>query len=359
MTRLPLARLLLLALLVAAPSFAADKWYDSYDKALAAAKKGNWADVIEKMTAAIAEKPEENRRAHSYGTIFLAYHPYYYRGIAYFELGRYDEAIRDLKRATGVGPEKLGDAATFLMRAETQLAAAQAPPTPTQTVAQQPTPTQPVVSPPTTPAVDPNLAPARKRARELITEASGKMAQARRARADALPDFSQAEGLLTDAQSKALQSDTAADWTAVASSAEKASIGFDLAIHKAQIADAQKPPTPAPAVPATDAATSEATASFRRDVRSAVEAYFSGEFTLSAQAFDTLSRRQPDNALIWAFLGASRYYEWYLNGQSDEQAMQAAVAAFREARRSNRRLKLNERYFPKRVQNFYETVRLE
>lgn len=359
MTPKPLARLLLLTLLVAAPSLAADKWYDSYDKGLSAAKKGNWSEVIEKMTAAIAEKPEENRRAHSYGTIFLAYHPYYYRGIAYFEQRRYDEAIRDLKRATGVGPEKLGDAATFLMRAETQLAAAQPPPTPTQTIVQQPTPTQTVIPQPTVPAVDPNLAPARNRARQMIAEASGKMAQARRGRADAQPEFSQAERLLTDAQSKALQSDTAADWTAVASSAEKASIGFDLAIRKAETPVAHKPPTPKPTVPVTDDATAETIASLRQDVRSAVEAYFSGEFTRSAQAFDRLSQRQPDNALIWAFLGASRYYEWYLNGQSDEQAMQAAVAAFRNARRSNRRLELNERYFPKRIQNFYQTVRLE
>lgn len=347
---------LLTLLLVAVPAPAADKWYDSYRKGIDAAKKGNWSVVVEQMTAAIREKPDENRRVHTYGTIYLAYHPYYYRGIAYFELGRHEEAIRDLKKATGTGPEELGDAGTFLMRAETQLAAAKPPPVPTETIAQTPTETVTQTQPPV-PTVDPNLAPARNRARRLITEASSKMGEARRARADTLPDFSQAETLLNTAQSQALQADTAADWSSVASSAEKANVGFELAIRKAQTAVAEKPTRPT--VPVTDVATSDTIASLRRDVRSAVESYFSGEFARSAEAFDGLSRRQPDNALIWAFLGASHYYEWYLNGQSDDRTMQAAVNAFRNARRSNGRLKLNERYFPKRIQNFYETVRLE
>ncbi|HSN69494.1 MAG TPA: tetratricopeptide repeat protein, partial [Thermoanaerobaculia bacterium] len=94
----------LLLLLVAAPANA--DWASDYEDGVKAASAGDWAKVVTKMTAAINAKPAENPKAHTYGTIFIAYHPYYYRGIAYFNLGKHEEAVRDLKKATGEGKVK-------------------------------------------------------------------------------------------------------------------------------------------------------------------------------------------------------------------------------------------------------------
>src|SRR5207244_8139444 len=76
-------------------------WYDDYEAGLAAAPKGQWAVVIQKMNAAIAAAPKESDKARAYGTIFYNYHPYYYRGVAYLNTGKFEQAIADLERAEG------------------------------------------------------------------------------------------------------------------------------------------------------------------------------------------------------------------------------------------------------------------
>ncbi|HVR43773.1 MAG TPA: tetratricopeptide repeat protein [Thermoanaerobaculia bacterium] len=348
--------LLALAFLLALPASGRADWIRDYEDGTKAAGAGNWEVVVEKMTAAIGEKGRENARERTHGTIFIAYHPFYYRGVAYFHLGRFEEAIRDLQRATGQGPVKLGTPESFLSRAESQLAMQSQPvePPPTRP---PPTTTQPTVTEPPVPTVDPNLNPTRNRARQAIADAKSRQEAARRARADSQAEFSQALNLLLEAESGAVGADTTADWARVEDRASKATLSFNLAITKAQIAAQQKPAQPTP--PVTTAATNEAIARMRTQVRSAVQAYFSGDFSTSVREFDDLTRRDGDNALLWAFLGASHFYNWYLGGEANENEKQAAVEAFRQARRSNRRLRLNESYFPQRVRNFYETVRVD
>ncbi|MGA8810226.1 MAG: hypothetical protein WB973_20335, partial [Thermoanaerobaculia bacterium] len=75
-----------LALLLASTAAFAS-WYDDYDDGLKAARSGQWSTVISKMTAAINGNPKENDKARSYGAIFINYHPYYYRGVAYLNTG--------------------------------------------------------------------------------------------------------------------------------------------------------------------------------------------------------------------------------------------------------------------------------
>ena len=53
------------------------------------------------MTSAIKGQPNENNKARTYGAIFINYHPYYYRGVANLNLGRYQQAIDDLERTSG------------------------------------------------------------------------------------------------------------------------------------------------------------------------------------------------------------------------------------------------------------------
>lgn len=340
----------LLLLLVAAPASA--DWQSDYEDGMKAASAGDWSQVVAKMSAAIAAKPNENAKERPYGTVFIPYHPYYYRGIAYFNLGKFEEAIRDLKKATGQGKVKIGSAESFLGRAETQLAAQKQPEAPQ--VAQQPpaqTPPAPTQTRPAAPAADPNLASARTAARESITAAEKKMAEAQRARASTVPEFGRAQQMLLDARTKATAADTASDWSAVGAIADRAVSTFELAVTKSQIA-AQQPKGATPQVAA--AATDDALAARRAEVRRAVQAYFSGEFQESVRAFDRLASRERDNALLWAFLGASHYYNWYLGGQRDDGERSAAVEAFRSARRNSRNLRLDDRYFPSRVREFYQ-----
>ncbi|HEY0786991.1 MAG TPA: hypothetical protein VGE86_00005, partial [Thermoanaerobaculia bacterium] len=115
-------------------------------------------------------------------------------------------------------------------------------------------------------------------------------------------------------------------------------------------------PKGAPTTPLAAAATDDALAAKRNEVRQAVQAYFSGEFQESVRAFDRLATRERDNALLWAFLGASHYYNWYLGGQRDDAERAAAIEAFKSARRNSRNLRLDERYFPSRVRDFYQQV---
>jgi tetratricopeptide (TPR) repeat protein len=351
MNRLRLLFPLLFLLLVAVPARA--DWAKDYEDGMKAASAGDWSTVVSKMTAAISAKPAENSNAHTYGTIFIKYHPYYYRGIAYFNLGKLDEAIADLRRATGEGKVKIGSADSFLSRAETQLAAQKQPAAPQ--VAQQQPQAPPAQTRPTTPAVDPNLGPARNSARESIAAAERKMNEAQKARATTIPEFARAQELLVDARTKATQADTASDWSAVATMADRAVSTFELAVTKSQIA-AAAPQTKTPTAPLTAAATEDTLAAKRTEVRRAVQAYFSGEFQESVRAFDRLASRERDNALLWAFLGASHYYNWYLGGQRDDRERAAAIDAFKSARRNSRNLRLDERYFPSRVREFYQQV---
>ncbi|HEY5611416.1 MAG TPA: tetratricopeptide repeat protein, partial [Thermoanaerobaculia bacterium] len=148
MTRARTLYPILLLVLSAATTLHAE-WFDTYDEGLKAAQAENWQAVIQKMTQVIAQKPKENAKERTYGVNFIAYHPYYYRGMAYFNLGDWDKAIADLKKATGSGRVNLGSIEGKLAQAEAKLA-----PPPVQVTQTQP----PVVIPPVTqtaPTVDP------------------------------------------------------------------------------------------------------------------------------------------------------------------------------------------------------------
>src|SRR3954469_10131787 len=133
------------ALLLAATAVFAS-WYDDYDDGLKAARNGQWSAVIQKMTAAINGNGKENDKARTYGAIFINYHPYYYRAVAYLNTGKYEQAIADFERTSGPGPEDLGTIDTLMSRAKENLQQASPPPEP------QPQPQPPAPQPRITPA---------------------------------------------------------------------------------------------------------------------------------------------------------------------------------------------------------------
>src|SRR5688572_3930254 len=171
MTRAPILRVAALILLLTVGVSYAD-WFDDYADGIKAARSEQWGTVVSKMTAAIAKKPKEGGKERTYGVNFIAYHPYYYRGMAYYNQGKFDEAMADLRKATGVGEVNLGSAESKLTQIEMRQAAAQQPvnPPPVQTQTVAPPPIQVTQTTPT-PTVDPGLAPARQSAQNMIAQA--------------------------------------------------------------------------------------------------------------------------------------------------------------------------------------------
>ncbi|MGH9420339.1 MAG: hypothetical protein ACRD3J_10220, partial [Thermoanaerobaculia bacterium] len=184
-------------LLIATAALAS--WYDDYDAGLAAARNGQWAVVIQKMSAAIKGNGKESSNARTYGAIFINYHPYYYRAVGYLNTGKYEQAVSDLEQSSGAGEENLGSIETLMSRAKTKLAQLSAPPpepqpAPTPRTIPAPAPMQPAA-----PVIDPAL---RQRAAAAINQAKVRIAEAQKRRAGNTPQYGQATQSLTEAMTR-------------------------------------------------------------------------------------------------------------------------------------------------------------
>lgn len=348
----PRKLILLLAFLVATP-LSAREWFDAYNEGIKAARAKNWNVVVQKMDEAIRMKPTEGARERTYGAIFIKYHPYYYRGIAHFNLGNYDAAVRDLQRTTGTGELDLGSAESFVEKAQNRIAANQRPAdTPPVTTTQVTTTrdTRPDVRPDTGPGTDPAIETNRRNAERLIAaaEAQRNEAMSREAQAHAAQQFTAAQNLLLQAQAQRANAETAAQWKAVADLADRAQRTFSLATSTAIAAATRNQTT-------VNTVADDVLSPARKRLRTALEDYFSGNFDRAASGFQALSNLNIP--LIYAYLGASHYYSWYLGGNVDDRKLAAAKSAFRQARKLNPRLTLSARYFSPRVRNFYDTIK--
>ena len=340
---------------------ASGEWFDDYEAGLKAARSRDWATVIARMDKAIGAKPTEGAREKTYGMIFIKYYPYYYRGIAYFEQGNFAAAQRDLERTRGVGALDLGSVESYLRKIPGPSTPTPEPrretptpspitPTPSTPFPQTPatptrspeTPTRTVLTPTrttgSTPAIDTSTQIAQTLARRLISEATGMMNTARQRGADtaAKERFNSAVSQLSNARSLASRARTAPDWQRVSDAAEAARLTFEEAIVIAENPD-------------------DPNADIRRRIRIALDSYFGGSFSNASEDFQRLVTEQPENAMLWAFLGASIYSEYYIGGEVNQVAKRDAEAAFRQAKKRLR--ELDPRYFSPRIRAFYATVR--
>jgi tetratricopeptide (TPR) repeat protein len=343
---------LLVSLLTAGTALAS--WYDDYDAGLTAVRKGQWSVVVQKMSAAITAKDKENNSERAYGALFYNYHPHYYRGVAYLNLGKYDQAISDFEKTSGAGEVDLGSIDTLMGRAKTKLAAASAPPTPeppTTTVAQQ-TPQRPVVVTPVpvataTPSIDPAL---RGRVSAAIQKANTSLAGARSRKAGSAPQYAQAIQSLTEANTKLATAKSNDELNAALAAAQNSALLADSAVGPGT-----PPVNTAPVTPRAVAATEAAMADYKSTLRVALNNYFAGEFESAARGFEQLSRTMPNNGWIWAFLGASQYSQYAF--EADETYKKAAIASFTKAKQARSwKNGLPDRYFSKRIRKFFETV---
>ena len=334
---------------LALASTAQASWYDDYDAGVAAARSGNWNTVITRMSAAIKGNPTENNKARTYGAIFINYHPYYYRGAAYLNVGKYQQAIDDLERTSGPGPENLGSIGELLDRAKRQLAASSAPdPEP---VRPDPTPVRPPVATQTAPAqpAAPQIDPAlRQRASAALGAAKQKLQQAQQRRASNSAQYAQAMTMYTDAMTRNAAAKNNDDLNAIIGMAENAGDLAELAMPPN--VPAPSPTLPAPTRPAivTDAVLSD----YRQQLRRALEDYFNGEFDDASRQFTDLTRKLPTNGWIWAFLGASQYSQYAF--EADESYRTAALRSFRKAKQLRSwKGGLPDKYFSKRIRRAF------
>ena len=337
-------------MLLAFASIAQASWYDDYDAGLNAARAGNWSVVVQKMTAAIKGNPKEQNKAKTYGTIFINYHPFYYRGVAYLQLGKYEQAVADFEQASGPGPENLGSIEMLMDSAKTKLRLAEASTTTTQPEPIRPTP---VPTQPAAPSIDPAL---RQRASSALNATKGKLQAAQQRKATASPQYAQAMSMFSDATAKNASAKSNDDLNAIISIADNAGDLADLATAPTAVATTTPTPiAPTPIVSKPTAATQVILGDAQSQVKRALENYFAGEFERATQQFTQLTSVMPKNAWIWAFLGASQYSQYAF--EADDNYRKAAIKSFQKAKQ-HRKWKdgLPSQYFSKRIRRaFSET----
>ncbi|HUF14014.1 MAG TPA: caspase family protein [Longimicrobiales bacterium] len=75
----------------------AELWYVHYDRATKAIERSQWHLAIAEVEQAIEKKDDSSVRARTYGMRFIAYMPYYYAGVAHYNLGDLENARRFLE----------------------------------------------------------------------------------------------------------------------------------------------------------------------------------------------------------------------------------------------------------------------
>ena len=350
--------LLVLIFMAMGAAIAQASFYDDYDAGLAAARKGQWQVVVQKMTAAISGNGKENDKTRTYGAIFINYHPYYYRAVANLNLGKFEQAVSDLEKTSGPGEENLGSVETLMQRAKSKLESGSATPEPApQTPVPQPQPQRPSPAPvpmpqpqPSGPSIDSRL---RQQVASAIAGADASLASARKRKANGTPQYQQAMQALIEANQRSGNARSNEDLNAALSSARNAVLLADSASAPNVPTPAHVPSVAPPTRPA--AATAIVLADSAKRLRPALESYFRGDFDESARAFERLSQEMPRNGWIYAFLGASQYSQWAF--EADEKYKVAAMDSFRKAKEFGRfKGGLPKKYFSRRIQKAFDSA---
>jgi tetratricopeptide (TPR) repeat protein len=343
-----------LAILLPA-SAAMASWYDDYDAGTAAARKGDWGTAIARMTSSIKGNPKEGNNTRTYGAIFINYHPYYYRGVAYLNTGKFEQAIGDFEKTQGPGDTDLGPLETLMQRAKTKLESAQAAPenpgptpAPVQPHPITPSPITPSPVAPSVPSMDAGL---RQRVQAAIENAQAHLRSAQQRKATGSPQYAQALQSVLGANTGLASAKTNDDLNNVLAAAQNAALLADSATAPGL------PPNPTPVLTPTRpvAAADAALGQTKERLRRALEKYFAGDFEEATRGFQTLSQELPRNGWIWAFLGASQYSQFAF--EADDNYKSAAMTSFRKAKQYGRWNRgLPEKYFSRRIRKAFESA---
>ncbi|MCP4153116.1 MAG: hypothetical protein GY757_35620 [bacterium] len=99
-------RLLVILILVSSALLSADAWFNDYNNAKKAAKKGQWSEVITYINNALEEKKTPHLNAKTVGLRFVDYTPYYFLGQANYRMGKFKEALAFFERSLDDGAVK-------------------------------------------------------------------------------------------------------------------------------------------------------------------------------------------------------------------------------------------------------------
>jgi tetratricopeptide (TPR) repeat protein len=89
-------------------------WYVNYESALAYIESGDWLNAIENLKLALSANGVPRRYARTYGMWFIAYIPYYYLGVAYYNQGMWQLAVNYFEMS-----ERLGEVKDFASESST------------------------------------------------------------------------------------------------------------------------------------------------------------------------------------------------------------------------------------------------
>jgi TolB-like protein/tetratricopeptide (TPR) repeat protein len=74
-----------------------ERWWNFYERGASFIEGGFWQEAVADFSQAIAQRDKDQRRARTYGMHLVDYFPHRDRGIAYYHLGRYQEAQHELE----------------------------------------------------------------------------------------------------------------------------------------------------------------------------------------------------------------------------------------------------------------------
>ena len=95
--------LTLCCLLFALTAAAEEKWWDSYNRGVAAVRGGSYPAAIDALQKAIAQMPAEGTNVRTQRDILAVYVPHFWLGIARFNAGDVDGAMREWKTSEDQG----------------------------------------------------------------------------------------------------------------------------------------------------------------------------------------------------------------------------------------------------------------
>jgi hypothetical protein len=354
--------------LLAARDAAAD-YKDSYKKGLDAVEGAKWAAVEGFMREAIQEKPTEGEAIRLYGQRFETYLPHYYLGLALFQKGDCDGAVKswDTSEAQGavrkasqykVLTKNKADCQVRLAKAPTPAPKAPAGPDPAAVaaasraadaeLARAEEASRAVAGLQTDPLLAPawsqeaGLGPAQTRAAETLATARTRLDSGKRK-----PDLAQL------GEAKELAANAASHFEAIRSTAQTRQAA--LRAEKAR-ADAQPPrstPTPLPLTPAGGAP-----GSVPADLKDGARAFFAGEYGRAIELLKGADRTQGRVAAqAFAIRAAARYALFILGGNKDQELLRGAEADVKANRQADAKFQPDSQAFSPRFVEFYRATR--
>ena len=86
-----------LLLTISSDIYSQDKFYNYYEQGTKYIEKRDWLRALDSFKSAASLEFQDAKRKRTYGTRFIKYFPHREMGIAYYNLGEFDDARRELE----------------------------------------------------------------------------------------------------------------------------------------------------------------------------------------------------------------------------------------------------------------------